>query len=251
MDGSTNSGPDLIKVPTVTWLSKSNRGNAALLCLFNKWLALKCIPDDAKAARSILVPNMEKSDPIRLDEWRPITITSIFYRLFASMIAFRVLRQDRAIYCENQRGFLRMDGCLPNTEELSRIMVFQKANARPGLALFIDLKKAFDMIKHMELLNEVHNQLGSEAAALVAELYKSARTNFKGGADLFLTNGVHQGCSFPPLLFNLAPNPLLYDLEEKAGLSFNTAYGTVSRSVLAYEDDLVLFASTPRIYRTW
>lgn len=73
-----------------------------------------------------------------------------------SMIAFRVLRQGRGIFCESQRDFLRMNGCLLNSEELTRVIAAtQKANARPGLGLFVDLKKTFDLINHTELLSEV------------------------------------------------------------------------------------------------
>lgn len=224
----------------------TEKGKHSELAALNKWFTKRFIPESPKMARTTLVPKGQTPTLTDMDHWRPITICSVFYRLFTRMLAARILRLDQSIFSECWRGFVMLYGCLLSIKEMCRIMAYQKVRAGLWLDLFVDFRKAFDLLSHKSLINEVAKQLGMEASKLVTCIYTNASTSFKGGGNLYLTNGVRQGCPLSPFLFNFAMNPLLQEIEESTVLSFDTTYGTVSRSVLAYADDLVLFAVTPK-----
>lgn len=94
----------------------------------------------------------------------------MFYILFCSILTSRILSQGQAVFSETQRGFLRLDSCLLNIEETALIMTFQKAKSRPGLALFVNLRKELDTICHRNLLTDVNLEVWSEFAKLVRDL---------------------------------------------------------------------------------
>ena len=116
-------------------------------------------------------------------------------------------------------------------------------------AVFVDFRKAFDSVNHNILFNKLLRMgVSSKFDNIVANFYSKAlaciRVNNRKTNNTQVTRGVLQGESLSPTLFAL----LLSDLEE-----FLLSKGCIGISIdcrtrvllLAYADDIVLFADTP------
>ena len=120
----------------------------ALEILFNVWFVLGQVPVVFKKARTILLPKSgDLSDP---NNWRPITICSIFGRLYAKLLANRL--SQCADLSERQKAFLPVDGCGENTVILSAVLANAHKAQRPTHLAFLDLSKAFDTVPHTSII---------------------------------------------------------------------------------------------------
>lgn len=228
------------------FISKANGGMDSLLKIFNSWITNKYIPSVLRNSKTILVAKSKSSQPSKIDDFRPISISSTLYRIFASILANRIQTISSRIYCEAQRGFLGVDGCFNNIIEYNCfVKKVKNSKNSQGLALFVDLKKAFDLLDHNCLISESVKAFGGSFGQLIASIYVDSHTSFNADSDphsIKLCNGVRQGCPLSPLLFNICIDSLLRKLETEEGLTVSTCLGDCKRTVLAYADDLLILA---------
>ena len=91
---------------------------------------------------------------------------------------------------------------------------------------FIDYSKAFDKVKHEELLVILENlDIDGKDLRLIRNLYwdQSATVQIKGEHSDYkkIKRGVRQECVMSPDLFNLFSEIILHNLEENSGLKVN------------------------------
>ena len=85
-------------------------GPAKLCILYNAVFCAGVLPEKWRHARTVLIP---KSDPPEgPGDFRPITIGSYFYRLYASVIGRRI--RDTIPIAQRQKGFVKTDGIRDN-----------------------------------------------------------------------------------------------------------------------------------------
>jgi hypothetical protein len=109
--------------------------------------------------KSIVIPIPKKSNSIKIDNLRPISLLSVFSKIFEKVMKARLLSylNNSNFFSENQYGFLEGK----STEQaLSAFVetVYSKLNeGNKCTAVFVDFRKAFDLVDHECLLTKMEN----------------------------------------------------------------------------------------------
>ena len=145
---------------------------------------------------------LHKGGPIQdANNWRPIAILSITYKIFARLIYHRIRHQLDAFQSEDQFGFR------PGRSTSHALLILESMLSKgveynvPMWVVTIDLKKAFDRVDHTALFNALRQQMDPEYVSLLEKLYEIQYGNV-GSHRFRIARGVRQGDVLSPILFN-------------------------------------------------
>eukprot|EP00973_Karenia_brevis_P032316 4453566-Karenia_brevis.AAC.1 len=159
----------------------------------------------------------KKGDTKILDNYRPISLLRIFYKLFTRVVYSRIRGTLEAAQCCDQAGF-RSGYCCE--DHLQTIVLIVEAYAEYNSALWacaIDYKKAFDSIEHNALWKALSAQgVDPRYVRVLMSLYKSQVGRIKGRSlskEFLIERGTKQGDPLSPALFNSVLEHVLGDLQ--------------------------------------
>ena len=96
-----------------------------------------------KIVRTILIPKTV-DDQGNANNWRPITISSVFVRLLHKILSRRI--REACNLNERQQAFVPVDGCFENCYLLEHMIAQSRRLRRKRFLVEIDLSKAFDSL---------------------------------------------------------------------------------------------------------
>ena len=102
-----------------------------------------------------LLPKKDKPTNV-LNNLRPITLLNIDYKIATKVIANRLAKVLPDIISPNQTGYVKKRYIGENVRLIDDIINYAKLKKLPGIAVFIDFKKAFDSIE-WDYLNKILN----------------------------------------------------------------------------------------------
>jgi hypothetical protein len=170
--------------------------------MFNVLILTGETHEDWKGARTILIYKCDdKDDP---GNWRPITITSLIYRIIFCRIAqalHQVNEDCGKILCDpEQKGFVpKRAGCTEHTAVANMIINDAVTRKKELFILSTDLRDAFGSIPH-DLMEMNLKKIGiqPELQKIIMSTYKNAYINIqsKDGetGNIHIGKGVKQGC---------------------------------------------------------
>ena len=220
----------------------------AMTCnIYNVWLHTRKVPNQIKDNRSILLPKGTK-DLEDVNNWRPLTISSVMLRLYTNILAKRVTKG--VPLNPRQRGFIEAPGCSENGFLLQRIQKHAKRNRKRLSVVFLDLAKAFDTVSHKHISEGLKRfRVNSHFIDAVVDLYTDASTHFtlaKGETPKIpMTREVKQGDPLSPLLFNVAMDPLLEAISAQNN-GYKWDESGLQLEALCYADDNGLLTEDPK-----
>ena len=245
VSGSSAAGPDGIKKGALMKVDTD-----VIVDIFNKFLDLGKVPSSLKQFKMHLLPKKEgATEP---SDHRPLNVGNLMRRLFSSVLVGRMsvcLKQGMG-----QRGFQRgVEGVYLNVGMLSLCIKENVKRRRSVSYAYLDMKKAFDSVKHSEMLKVLAlHGVPKQLVALLADMYSGNTSVLQNGEVLHLEKGVLQGDPLSPLLFNLVLDEALRSIrgQGEVGFGFTNRKGrskdySVGLGYLAYADDLVVFANCP------
>ena len=240
------TGLDMINAELLKNLN--NKFLHVFVSLFNKLLQNGHFPEEW--AIGIIVLIFKGGEKDNLDNYRGITLLSIFGKLFIGILLQRLnnVVSDYEILCENQLAYRKGYQTSDHIFTLRAVIENTFQNKKGALYLcFVDFKKAFDSVDHKELLHKLATYgIKGNFLKIIASLYSKVKSSVRGAdglTDLFsCSRGVRQGCLLSPLLFALFLNDLNNYISTS---SVGVKIGEDSIHSLLYADDLVLIARDP------
>ena len=193
---------------------------------------------------SLLHKGGNTEDP---NNWRPIAILSITYKILARLIYVRIRSRLENLQSEDQFGF-RSSRSTTHALLVMESMISKSLEwSMPLWIVSIDLRKAFDRIEHRALMAALQAQgLSSEYISLLELLYRHQI----GVVDDYrfpIRRGVRQGDVLSPLLFNAALEHALAQWKSQLsgeGFALTSRDGEERLTNIRYADDILLFAQS-------
>ena len=243
-------GPDGIPAEAWQWLDEHNQ--AALLRVLNQSLLTATIPDDWHKA--IVVEIYKGKGPLTDPaSYRPISLLSTSYKLFAKLLHSRLQAALDDRLRETQYGFRATRSTSQPIHIIRRLIERAEATGQSLYTILLDWEKAFDKI-HPEALLTALTRYGVPAhfTALIKNIYTSPQFTVAAAGKQSNTAeasaGIRQGCPLSPYLFLIVHGMVMHDVDQEltANGQFLPWLYSQNQSFydLAYADDTALIAGT-------
>ena len=177
-----------------------------LVYLFNLSIRTGKFPAKLKTSRT--VPVFKSGDPLSCDNYRPISLLSSISKILEKFVSNQLvnhLEYNKLLY-EHQYGFQRGKSTVHNLTHLTNFVSRELNEKKFVIGVFLDLKKAFDVVNHEILLKKL-KKLGLNGVVLEwFTSYLEGRSqcvdiNGHLSKEISIDISVLQGSILGPLLF--------------------------------------------------
>ena len=209
--------------------------------LFNLSFSSGAVPTQLKIAK--IIPIFKGGDPKNTDNYRPISLLDNFSKIIEKIMCLRLTSflDTHSCLSNSQFGFRKNHSTVHPMVRFNNFISDSLNKKEHSIAIFCDLRKAFDTVDHTILLNKLKN-LGVRGISY--EWFKSylsgrrqyVTINNKSSKTIKIKIGVPQGSILGPLLFLIYIN----DLAHSSKLL-----------TLMFADDTTLLFSGPNIEKLY
>lgn len=179
-----------------------------LVQLINEALSTGVFPSDLKISK--ICPIYKSGSKTQLNNYRPISIVSVLSKIIETVIKKRMMSfiEKYISYDLYQYGFLKNSSTLSATVDLLNYISTNLDQGKIVIGVFVDLRKAFDVVNHDVLLNKLEGMgFRGTALSLIASYLLNRRqyvyVNDEESDVLTCDCGVPQGSVLAPLLYSL------------------------------------------------
>ncbi len=157
---------------------------------------------------SIIVPIPKKGDLSNCDNWRGIALLDVVGKAVARIIQTRLQTIAEEVLPDSQCGFRRQRSCSDMIFSVRQLGEKAIEHHSKAFFVFVDLKKAYDSVPRdglwpVLLRLGVPSKLVNIIRAFHTDMSASLRLNGGLSESIGVQNGLRQGCTMAPVLFNL------------------------------------------------
>lgn len=215
-----------------------------LTSLLNKILETEYIPTQWTTSNIVLIH--KKGDKDDMNNYRPISLMSNVYKIFAKIILNRITKKLDEQQPIEQAGFRSGFSTVDHMHTLKQVIEKCQEYGYPLYLAFIDYNKAFDSLEHHHIWLALKNQ-GIEAKyiRLIQNVYcnSSAQVKLETLGEPFpVRRGVRQGDPLSPKIFTAVLEEVFKKMDwDEFGLNIDGSY----LNHLRFADDIVLISHNP------
>ena len=215
------------------------------------------VPESWMLSRVSLI--FKKGDPALCENYRPITLLAVGYKLLASILLRRLKdagAEDRI--WQTQYGFRSKCGTTDALFITRRVVedIWSRANGH-GIFLALDWAKAFDSIAPERLADALRRfGIPSKFIKMILYVYSNRQFFVKDMGEVSASHtqhfGISQGCPLSPFLFVILMTILMMDAQsELQEVSKETVSSSLLVQDLLYADDTLLIDDRPEILQAY
>ena len=185
----------------------------------------------------------KKGSKTNLHNYRGITLLNTTLKLFTKVILSKLLQHIQSR--EEQQGFQKnrstTDANFMVRQIAEKAIVFNHT----AYLCFIDLTKAFDRVRLADVAKcfrerEVPEQTVRVIKELNTDTTARIQSHNQTSGPIIIKNGIRQGDSLSPMLFNLIMDKIIENLPKELGYRM----GNDLIHIICYADDAVLIADS-------
>lgn len=232
--GKSGVGYDLIKAADFSVISLLSRW-------FRVMYRIGLVP--SAWTRSIIVPIPKKGDLNLIKNYRPISLTESFRKIFEHCLV-RELTSVAGPMHFSQGGFRSDHCCNDMIATLHEVL-----NRNKGMHVaFLDIKAAYDSVDRMILWNRCRDRSFSDDVILILQRLfdhnsSQVAVNGKKSRPFGIKAGLLQGSVLSPFLYSIFIDDLANELTKHAQVSL----GSLKLNCTMYADDIAIFAKSAQV----
>ncbi|GFS18259.1 endonuclease-reverse transcriptase [Elysia marginata] len=197
-------------------------GIEVLTNLCNCMYSTAYIPEDLRTSVFILLPKKPKAKDC--SDYRTISLMCHILKLLLSIIMRRLSQKIEREISDRQTGFRKNSGTREAIFSLKVTAERYLEVHKEIFACFIDYSKAFDSVKHEQLIKILQKtDIDENDSAVIANLYWQQRTKIRIDTNMSeavkIKSGVRQGCVMSPAIFNLYTEYIFRTIDNIPGLT--------------------------------
>ena len=242
LNSSKAMGPDKINGRVLKLCAQSVC--KPLSTLFTKGYYSGRIPTEWKSA--IVVPVHKKGKKDNVENYRPISLTSIVVKVME-----RIIRDELMIRCVHmidprQHGFLKNKSCTTQLTDFCDSLALSLNNNIRSDVIYFDFAKAFDSVNHDLILEKLKciYSIDSFLLRFISNYLKDRKQSVVVGgsvsSELPVLSGVPQGSILGPTLFVLFLNDIVCGLHGGTNILMYADDTKIWRQIECEDDHLTL-----------
>ncbi|EYC17830.1 hypothetical protein Y032_0029g1894 [Ancylostoma ceylanicum] len=216
----------------------------ALARRFSLYLAKCKVPVAWKQSSTILL--FEKGDKEDLENYRPITLLPVLYKVSTRCIMTRIRRTLDEAQPVVQGGFRRKFSTLDHIITCCRLIEVAREYREPLVLTFNDYKKAFDSVVPAKVWEALEEQgVQARHIKVLSECYSGYTTVFRpflNDIEVSVEKGVRQGFPASPNLFSACLESVIRNCDWS---TFGVLIDGEPLNHLRFADDIVLITRSP------
>ena len=245
-----NKSPGLDLLPPELFIDAADLLCGPICTLFNHIFSNSKYPESW--TRGVLVPVPKKGDLSDANNFRGITLTSIFSKLYSHILdnRLRSWTEENNIINENQFGFRENKSTIDCLYILQAIVNRQLNKKKKIYCTFVDFKKAFDLVYRNGIWFKLCNNGASvKIVSAIKAIYNSVkvcvRSMGKVSECFDSLVGVKQGEPLSPLLFIIFLNDMAEELDTNLNFENDSEFiDHFQKFILLFADDTLLLAES-------
>lgn len=186
-----------------------------------------------------------KGSRLDLQNYRPISLLNVDYKILAKVLANRIKRVIGDIIKMSQSYSIPGRDIADTIATVRDIIEFMKRDGVGGVVLGIDWNKAFDRVEHEFLFRLLERfGFGERLVGWVRRVYKGARSCVKVNGvltDRFgLGRSIRQGCPLSALLYAISVEPLALLIKKDIRVQGIELQAGGTHTINQYADDTTI-----------